>query len=60
MEFLKTTPPSYTNALKNHLKKREKLITLFYKTGRPIFNTSHDNKHIFYKNGQYPQRGYLL
>ena len=29
------------------LKKREKLIRLYYLTGRPIFNQIRDNKHVF-------------
>lgn len=29
------------------LEKREKLIQLYYGTGRPIFNQINDNKHIF-------------
>jgi hypothetical protein len=32
------------------LKKREKWIQIFYKTGRPIFNSIQDKKHIFYKS----------
>jgi hypothetical protein len=42
------------NELLPHLiiqqKKREKLIQLYYKTGRPIFNSIQDKKHIYYKS----------
>ena len=31
-------------------RKREKLIQLFYKTGRPIFNSIQDKKHIYYNS----------
>jgi|ETN01SMinimDraft_1059929.scaffolds.fasta_scaffold68522_2 hypothetical protein len=29
------------------MKKREILINIFYKSGRPIFNYVHDKTHIF-------------
>ena len=32
------------------LKKRDKWIKIMYKTGRPIFCSKYDNKHIFYKS----------
>ena len=32
------------------LKKREKWIKIMYKTGRPIFNSIQDKKHIYYKS----------
>ena len=29
------------------IKKREKLLQLYYYSGRPIFNQISDNKHVF-------------
>jgi len=31
------------------LKKREKLLQLYYYSGRPIFNQIKDKKHVFVK-----------
>ena len=30
------------------MKKREILINIFYKSGRPIFNYVHDKTHFFF------------
>jgi len=37
------TPPHIVQQLKKH----EKLLQLYYYSGRPIFNQISDNKHVF-------------
>ena len=37
------TPPHIVQ----QIKKREKLLQLYYYSGRPIFNQINDNKHVF-------------
>lgn len=45
-------------AIIKHLSKRDKLITMYYNTGRPIFNVSHDNNHYFIGTSSGVMHGY--
>jgi len=45
METNEHIPPSLH--IIQQLKKQEKLIQLYYCTGRPIFNLIRDRKHVF-------------
>lgn len=43
------------------LKKRDNWIKIMYKTGRPIFNSIQDKKHIYYKSDvDNSNRGFYL
>tara|TARA_B100000989_G_C19509038_1_gene457988 strand:- start:916 stop:1089 length:174 start_codon:yes stop_codon:yes gene_type:complete len=45
--MLKTKEKPRPPHIIEQLKKREKLIHLYYLTGRPIFNQKYDKYHIF-------------
>ncbi len=45
--MLKTKEKPQPPHIIEQLKKRDKLIHLYYLTGRPIFNQKYDKYHIF-------------